>query len=144
LDHQLENGNVRVRRELSQVPPVVQGAEFKVQQVFLNLFLNARDAMPTGGWLTVRTQVSDHRVVVMVADTGSGIQAEHLSRIYDPFFTTKASGHGTGLGLSVTYGVVQEYHGHIECESHAGQGTRFTLTLPLAASGREHPAEAVH
>ena len=144
LEHQLEIGNVKVRRELSQVPPVVQGVEFKVQQVFLNLFLNARDAMPTGGWLTVRSQVSDHRAVIDVADTGAGIPAEHLSRIYDPFFTTKVPGQGTGLGLSVTYGVVQEHHGHIECESQPGQGTRFTLTLPLAASDRERPIEAVH
>ena len=143
LEHQLETGNVKVRRELSAVAPVVQGVEFKVQQVFLNLFLNARDAMPTGGWLTVSSRVDDGRAVVEIADTGAGIPSEHLSRIYDPFFTTKAAGQGTGLGLSVTYGVVQEHHGTIECESHRGQGTRFRLSLPLVASERERPTEAV-
>ena len=80
--------------------------------------------------------------VVDVADTGSGIPPELLSRIYDPFFTTKAPGKGTGLGLSVIYGVVQEHHGVIECESEPGQGTRFTLRLPLAGV-RQRTADAV-
>ena len=143
LEPQLESGNVRVRRELATNPAVVQGVEFKLQQVFLNLFLNARDAMPTGGWLTIRSNVKDGNAVIEVADTGTGIPTDLLSRIYDPFFTTKASGQGTGLGLSVTYGVVREHHGSIECESDPGQGTRFTLTLPLATSARERTAEAV-
>ena len=143
LEHQLDTGNVKVRRELSVIAPVVQGVEFKVQQVFLNLFLNARDAMPTGGWLTVSSRVDDEHAVVEIADNGAGIRSEHLSRIYDPFFTTKTTGQGTGLGLSVTYGVVQEHHGTIECESQSGQGTRFRLTLPLSASDREHSSEAV-
>lgn len=132
LEHQLETGNIRIRRLLADVPPVVQGIEFKVQQVFLNLFLNARDSMPAGGWLTVSTRQADGRALVEVGDTGSGIAAEHLSRIYDPFFTTKGAGQGTGLGLSITYGVIQEHGGTIECESHPGRGTRFRIHLPLA------------
>ena len=144
LEHQLRAVNVKVRRELSKTPVVVHGIEFKVQQVFLNLFLNARDAMSKGGWLTIRSRIEDSQAIIEVADTGSGIPREHLSRIYDPFFTTKAPGQGTGLGLSVTYGAIQEHDGHIECESQPGQGTRFTLTLPLAASGRERPSEAVN
>ena len=136
LEHQLESGNVKVHRELSSDAPIMRGVESKVQQVLLNLFLNARDAMPTGGWLTVSSRVTDGHAVIEVADTGAGIPAEHLSRIYDPFFTTKTVGQGTGLGLSVTYGVVQEHHGRIECDSQPGHGTRFTLTLPLAASDR--------
>ena len=79
--------------------------------MFLNLFLNARDAMPRGGWLTVTTRVEGDRVVAEVADTGSGIPPEQLARIYDPFFTTKAIGRGTGLGLSITYGIVREHDG---------------------------------
>ena len=102
--------------------------------MFLNLFLNARDAMPKGGWLTIVTRVDAGRRVVEVGDTGSGIPADHLSRIYDPFFTTKAIGKGTGLGLSITYGIVQEHGGTITCDSTIGQGTRFTLPLPLAAA----------
>ena len=88
--------------------------------------------MPAGGWLTVSTRQADGRAIVEVSDTGSGIAAEHLSRIYDPFFTTKAAGQGTGLGLSITYGVVQEHHGTIECDSQSGRGTRFRISLPLA------------
>ena len=132
LEHQLETSNVRIRRMLAETPPVVQGVEFKIQQVFLNLFLNARDSMPAGGWLTVSTRHADGRAVVEVGDTGSGIPAEHLSRIYDPFFTTKAAGQGTGLGLSITYGVIQEHQGTIECDSQPERGTRFRIRLPLA------------
>ena len=143
LEHQLAAGSVKVRRELSANAVVVEGVEFKLQQVFLNLFLNARDAMPTGGWLGIRTRTDDQTAVVEISDTGAGIAPEALSRIYDPFFTTKAPGQGTGLGLSVTYGVVQEHHGAIECDSEPGQGTRFSLTLPLAARTRERTAEAV-
>ena len=143
LEHQLAAGSVKIRRELSADAAVVEGIEFKLQQVFLNLFLNARDAMPTGGWLGIRTRTDGQTAVVEISDTGSGIAPESLSRIYDPFFTTKAPGQGTGLGLSVTYGVVQEHHGVIECDSEPGQGTRFTLTLPLVARTRGRAAEAV-
>jgi PAS domain S-box-containing protein len=133
LEHQLRNGRIQVRKELAAVAPVVQGTEYKLQQVFLNLFLNARDAMPRGGWLTIATSTGPAGAIVEVSDTGSGIPADHLSRIYDPFFTTKEIGKGTGLGLSITYGIIREHAGTITCESIVGQGTRFTLTLPLAA-----------
>jgi signal transduction histidine kinase len=137
LDHQFKSGRTQVRKELASGPaPIVQGIEFKLQQVFLNLFLNARDAMPKGGWLSIATRFDRGSVVVEVSDTGSGIPAEELSRIYDPFFTTKALGKGTGLGLSITYGIVQEHGGAISCESAVGQGTRFTLTLPAATAAR--------
>ena len=104
-------GKIKVRRELSPSPVAVLGIEHQLQQVFLNLFLNARDAMPRGGWLSVATRVDGDRVLAEVADTGSGIPSEHLARIYDPFFTTKAIGRGTGLGLSITYGIVHEHDG---------------------------------
>ena len=133
LEHQFRTGSIQVRKELAVTAPVVQGIEHKLQQVFLNLFLNARDAMPRGGWLTIVTRQDRTGATVEVGDTGSGIPAEQLSRIYDPFFTTKAIGKGTGLGLSITYGIVQEHAGTITCESVVGQGTRFVLTLPLAA-----------
>jgi two-component system, NtrC family, sensor kinase len=133
LEHQLKAVNIQVRRDLAPQPPVVYGMEHKLQQVFLNLFLNARDAMPKGGWLSVTTRASGDCAVVEVGDTGVGIQAEHLSRIYDPFFTTKSLGQGTGLGLSITYGIVGEHDGAMTCESRVGEGTRFTIELPLAA-----------
>jgi signal transduction histidine kinase len=135
LDHQMRTGRIQVRKELAAVGPIVQGTEYKLQQVFLNLFLNARDAMPKGGWLTIVTRAEGSNASIEVADTGSGIPADHLSRIYDPFFTTKDIGKGTGLGLSITYGIVQEHGGTISCDSAPGQGTRFSLSLPLAAAG---------
>ena len=133
LEHQFGVGRITVRRELSDAQAMVVGVEHQLQQVFLNLFLNARDAMPRGGWLTVTTHVDRSHLVATVADTGSGIPPEQLARIYDPFFTTKDIGRGTGLGLSITYGIVHEHEGTIRCDSAVGQGTRFTLTLPLAS-----------
>ena len=115
------------------------GFEHQLQQVFLNLFLNARDAMPRGGWLSVATRIDGDRAIAEIADTGSGIPAEHLARIYDPFFTTKTIGRGTGLGLSITYGIVREHDGTVRCDSAVGQGTRFTLSLPLAAESAAAP-----
>jgi len=136
LDHQLRTGSIQVRKELADSAPIVQGIEHKLQQVFLNLFLNARDAMPKGGWLTIATREDPGGAAIEVADTGSGIPADLLSRIYDPFFTTKEIGKGTGLGLSITYGIIQEHGGTIACESHVGQGTRFSIRLPLAEAAR--------
>ena len=128
-----------MRKELNAGPLVVQGIEYKLQQVFLNLFLNARDAMPKGGWLTIATRADSAGAIVEISDTGSGIPAEQLSRIYDPFFTTKEIGKGTGLGLSITYGIVQEHEGTITCDSSMGNGTRFTLSLPLVAARAASP-----
>jgi PAS domain S-box-containing protein len=140
LEHQFSLHHVKVRRELCTDPVIVLGMEHKLQQVFLNLFLNAKDAMPKGGWLSVATRNEDGRMVAEVADTGSGIPSEYLGRIYDPFFTTKTMGQGTGLGLSITYGIVREHEGAIDCESVVGQGTRFVLTFPPPPA--ERPARA--
>jgi PAS domain S-box-containing protein len=142
LEHQFELQHIKVRRDLHAEPVTVIGFEHKLQQVFLNLFLNAKDAMPKGGWLSVTTSAVDGRPAVEVADTGSGIPSEYLARIYDPFFTTKSIGHGTGLGLSITYGIVREHRGSIDCESVVGQGTRFVLEFPPAPVERR--AQAVH
>jgi len=136
LEHQFEIHRIKVRRDLSQEPVQVLGIEHKLQQVFLNLFLNAKDAMPKGGWLSIATRVENGEAVAEVSDTGSGIPSEYLARIYDPFFTTKAIGQGTGLGLSITYGIVREHDGSIDCESNLGQGTRFTLAFPAAPAER--------
>jgi PAS domain S-box-containing protein len=140
LEHQLELHHVKVRRELSPEPVFVLGMEHKLQQVFLNLFLNAKDAMPSGGWLSVSTRIEHGAAIAEVADTGSGIPSEYLARIYDPFFTTKATGQGTGLGLSIIYGIVREHHGSIDCDSVVGQGTRFVLAFPPVPA--EQPVRA--
>jgi len=134
LEHQFEVSRIKVRRELATEPLPVSGIEHQLQQVFLNLFLNARDAMPRGGWLSVATRIEGDRVIAEIADTGSGIPSDQLARIYDPFFTTKSFQRGTGLGLSITYGIVREHDGLIHCDSAVGQGTRFTLSLPLAVA----------
>ena len=137
LEHQFAVGSIKVRRELAPVMVNVLGIEHQLQQVFLNLFLNARDAMPSGGWLSVTTRIEGDRVVAEIADTGSGIPSEQIARIYDPFFTTKAIGRGTGLGLSITYGIVREHDGALQCDSAVGQGTRFTMALPQAPAAAQ-------
>src|SRR6185312_5541599 len=127
LDHQFKTGRVRVESDLHTELPGIMGNSGKLQQVFLNLFLNAKDAMPSGGTLRVSTANGDG-VRVMVSDTGTGIAQEHIQRIYDPFFTTKTGNigrRGTGLGLSVTYGIIQEHAGKIEVDSRVGEGTTF-------------------
>ncbi len=135
LEHQFKTAKVEVQNELSQKLPLIQGNPGRLQQVFLNLFLNAKDAMPGGGKLHVATLNGDN-VSVRITDTGSGIAPEHIRRIYDPFFTTKntfreGQPRGTGLGLSVTYGIIQEHAGQIHVESRPGEGTTFTLDFPL-------------
>jgi two-component system, NtrC family, sensor kinase len=135
LEHQLQKSGIQVKTDLSPELSAVQGNTGKLQQVFLNLFLNARDAMTNGGTLEVRTWADDSSVKVEVADTGPGIPPEHLHRIYDPFFTTKAARKGTGLGLSVTYGIIQEHGGSIAVSNRRSGGARFRLELPLARAG---------
>jgi two-component system NtrC family sensor kinase len=135
LEHQLQKSDVQVKVELDAGLPAIHGNGGKLQQVFLNLFLNARDAMPAGGTLEVKTWADDSSAKIEVADTGSGIAPEHLNRIYDPFFTTKAARKGTGLGLSVTYGIIQEHGGSIEVSNRRSGGARFRLDLPLIRAG---------
>ena len=108
------------------------GSTNRLQQVFLNLFMNARDAMPTGGMLEVRTSANNGSVEVEVTDTGVGIPRDSLSRIFDPFYTTKSTGRGTGLGLSVSYGIIKEHAGKIDVRSTPGKGTSFRLEFPAA------------
>jgi hypothetical protein len=131
LEHQLNKSKIAVHLALDPKLPRIKGNPGKLQQVFLNLFLNARDAMESGGTLAIKTARSDDRQVrVTVADSGAGIAAENLTRIFDPFFTTKAAKKGTGLGLSVSYGIVKEHGGEIEVASEWGAGTRFELSFP--------------
>ncbi|MBM3776004.1 MAG: histidine kinase, partial [Acidobacteria bacterium] len=127
LDHQLQKVGIQVEAVLAPSLAPVLGNPGKLQQVFLNLFLNARDAMRPGGLLSVSTWADPAGARVEVADTGEGIPAELLGRIYDPFFTTKAQNKGTGLGLSVTYGIVKEHGGSIEVFNRAEGGACFRL-----------------
>ena len=135
LEHQFKKAQIELDLELTDDLPSISGNAGKLQQVFLNLLLNAKDAMPGGGRLRVATLANGH-VEAIVTDSGAGIAPEHLKRIYDPFFTTKTmpkpgERRGTGLGLSVTYGIIQEHAGKIEVESAIGAGTTFHLEFPL-------------
>ena len=140
LEHQFKVAHIQVEPQLYDNLPLIQGNAGRLQQVFLNLFLNAKDAMATsgGGTLKVAT-LNGEFVSVRVSDSGSGIAQENIQRIYDPFFTTKnapaeGQSRGTGLGLSVTYGIIQEHAGNIRVESRPGEGTTFTLDFPLIST----------
>ena len=135
LEHQFKTAQILLDLDLAGELPAIHGNPGKLQQVFLNLLLNAKEAMPGGGHLRVATLVNGH-VEAVISDSGSGIAPEHLKRIYDPFFTTKTmprpgERRGTGLGLSVSYGIIQEHAGKIHVESVVGSGTTFHLEFPL-------------
>ncbi|HSW40126.1 MAG TPA: ATP-binding protein, partial [Acidobacteriota bacterium] len=130
LDHQLQSNHIRVESSFDFTLPPIYGNTGKLQQVFVNLFLNASDAMPSGGDLSIKTGMNESMVIIDISDTGAGIPKEKIKRIFDPFFTTKTIGKGTGLGLAVTYGIIQEHGGRIFVDSDSGKGTHFTLKLP--------------
>jgi PAS domain S-box-containing protein len=135
LEPQLRRSQIELIRHYDEQLPPAFGNAGKLQQVFTNLILNARDALPSGGQITLKTTGGeDGTLSIEISDTGIGIAPENVAKIYDPFFTTKGVGRGTGLGLAVTYGIVQEHSGHITVESLPGQGTTFRITLPTADS----------
>jgi signal transduction histidine kinase len=136
---------------LAEGLPRVRGDADQLQQVFLNLINNAVMAMPQGGLLTITTRLSANkdRVQIKFTDTGAGIKKENLAKIYDPFFTTRKVGEGTGLGLSVSYAIIHKFGGTINCESKTkeeagdqGSGTTFTISLPVATSETEETQAA--
>ncbi|MEK6299311.1 MAG: ATP-binding protein [Acidobacteriota bacterium] len=134
LEPQLRNARLDVVRNYGRELPAAYGNASKLQQVFMNLILNARDAMPNGGRLSIHTRLVETSLVVDFRDTGIGMAPETIARIYDPFFTTKEVGQGTGLGLALSYGIVQEHGGRIFVESRPGEGAHFTIKLPTAVS----------
>ncbi len=128
----LRASKIALNPQLTAELPGVFGNSGKLQQVFMNLIMNARDAMPRGGELTIVTETEDSTVHVEFADNGVGIPPEHLGKIFDPFFTTKSISRGTGLGLAVSYGIMREHAGRIRVESALGRGTSFHLDFPAA------------
>ena len=123
---------ITVREDFQEDLPPVDGDMNQLQQVLLNLSLNACESMPNGGTLTVSTRSQDGMVLVKLADTGCGIRQGHLEQIFEPFFSTKPIGKGTGLGLSVSYGIIQQHGGDLQVESQEGEGATFTILLPPA------------
>ena len=123
--------NINVAFEESEVPLRTYGLPDQIQQAVINLLFNALDAMPNGGTLTLRAISRGNRIVVEVEDTGCGIAKEVGRRVFEPFFTTKDPGRGTGLGLAVTYGVIQKHGGTIDFTSTPGNGTLFTFEIPI-------------
>jgi signal transduction histidine kinase len=137
VSKQLKQGNVEIDLALDEALPSVMGNAMQLQQVFTNLILNAAQAMPDGGLLTVATTHAAGTVTAKVSDTGKGIAPEVRGRIFDPFFTTKPVGEGTGLGLSVSYGIIRRHGGEIRVESEPGHGATFSVVLPVASSGAD-------
>ncbi len=135
LEPQLRRSQIEIVRSYGEDLPLAFGNAGKLQQVFTNLLLNARDAIPDGGRIVVSTSAAeDGSIIAEISDTGIGIAPENVAKIYDPFYTTKGVGQGTGLGLAVTYGIVQEHAGRISVDSTPGHGTTFRITLPAARS----------
>jgi hypothetical protein len=136
LEPQLRRNQIQLVRAYDPDLPLIYGNAGKLQQVFTNLILNARDAIPEGGRISIFTAFNedDEAVLIEIADTGIGIAPENVAKIYDPFFTTKGVGRGTGLGLAVSYGIVQEHSGHISVESTPGKGTTFRIALPTTSA----------
>jgi two-component system NtrC family sensor kinase len=134
VDRSYLPAQIRLHRELDPQLGLVNGNQNEIQQVLLNLISNARDAMPGGGVVRVRTRDrGDGTVELAVTDTGAGIPQEIIEHIFDPFFTTKPEGKGTGLGLAVSYGIIREHRGRIAVKSKVGEGTEFQVLLPVVA-----------
>ncbi len=128
-----------VVREFGPLPQV-QCRPAQINQVFMNMLVNAVQAIPEHGTITLRSGCADDKVWVSISDTGKGIPPELMTRVFDPFFTTKPVGQGTGLGLSVSYGIIDKHGGHIDLQSKPGQGTTFTIWLPMQRSSSEDQA----
>jgi two-component system NtrC family sensor kinase len=135
VEKQASFQNIRVRWDLEENPPMVILDPSQVERVFLNLIINAADAMDGNGTLTLTTKhIRKKKIIeIKVQDTGHGISKENMSKIFDPFFTTKETGHGVGLGLAISYGIVKEHNGSISVESELEKGTTFTVSFPLKA-----------
>ena len=133
--NELTLAKVEPRVHIASDLPPVKGNPRNLQQVFLNLFLNAIQAMPQGGVLDIRAQREGEFIQVAVQDTGVGIPADAIEKIFEPFFTTKEAGEGTGLGLTVSYSIVEKHGGRIEVTSTPGSGSTFFVLIPVAQAG---------
>jgi two-component system, NtrC family, sensor kinase len=130
-NNQLSINKIRVTKELSSSQPKIHGSSQQMHQVLLNLILNAQDAMLDGGELRIKTENSGETASIFIKDTGVGMSEDVLAHIFEPFFTTKKKKMGTGLGLSVSHGIIRAHGGDILVESKEGEGTTFIIRLPV-------------
>jgi signal transduction histidine kinase len=128
--------NIDLELETHPIKPIWAQGE-RIQQVFINIILNAMDAMPEGGKLRIELDQTDNLAIVAIEDTGTGIKSQHLPHIFDPFFTTKGIGKGTGLGLSISYAIIKEHEGRVTVESESGKGSRFVIFIPMDLDKRK-------
>jgi two-component system NtrC family sensor kinase len=136
IDYKLKNLNIKLEIDLGSLKPIWAQGE-QLQQVFINIILNAIDAMPDGGTLGIQLAQDRNIAFVKIRDTGTGISRQHLPHIFDPFFTTKGIGKGTGLGLSISYAIIKDHEGYITVESESGKGTLFTISVPMDLDKKE-------
>lgn len=142
IEHQLQLSNIKIINNFEPNLPIVNVNKDQMQQVFLNLINNAKDAMPNGGSIEISTRtVNDEKtnkkfIEISFSDTGIGIPEENLNKIFDPFYTTKDPGKGTGLGLSVTQSIILNHGGEIKVKSKVGSGTTFTIVLPVQSTSK--------
>jgi two-component system NtrC family sensor kinase len=136
IDYKLKNMNIDLQLDIHPIKPIWAQGE-RIQQVFINIILNAMDAMPEGGKLKIHLGQTDNQATVSIEDTGTGIKGQHLPHIFDPFFTTKGIGKGTGLGLSISYAIIKEHEGRITVESESGKGSRFVIFIPMDLDKRK-------
>jgi two-component system NtrC family sensor kinase len=130
-EKQLQENDIKIKTSFANTLPQINASKNQLRQVFLNLVANARDAMPNGGTLSVKTESDKDNVNIKISDTGVGIQEEHIKKIFDSFFTTKDTVKGVGLGLSVCYGFIKDHGGDIEVKSKVNEGTTFRITFPV-------------
>jgi len=137
--HQLELGGVEFQVNLAKDLPIVQCDPAQIEQVIIALTMNAKDAMPHGGnlWLETKLSADEREIEIKVRDDGTGIAPDVLPHIFEPFLTTKESGHGVGLGLAIARGIVERHNGRIEVHSEVGQGTTFVINLPNQVSAAQ-------
>jgi PAS domain S-box-containing protein len=131
MEKQMRESNIKVETAFDDEIPEVMASTNQMRQVMLNILKNAKEAMPKGGTLTVRTSKEDKNVLIHIQDTGVGIPEEIRDKIFEAFFTTKQKVKGVGLGLSVCYGIIKDHGGEIKAESEEGQGTTFKIRLPI-------------
>jgi two-component system NtrC family sensor kinase len=133
LENQAIFHNITIVRNFDESLPMIVVDPSQIERVFMNLLINAAEAMPDGGTLSLTTcfGLNEKFIEIEIKDTGHGISIENMDRIFNPFFTTKDVGHGVGLGLAISYGIVKEHNGEISVESEAGKGSTFIVSLPV-------------